>query len=80
MDSDLPAGYNFKQYKTPNEPYRLCQIYLGRDYRAVVMFPHGRSEAYWIHVFKKEGQREPQEIELAKSRAKANWNAIKGGS
>lgn len=80
VDDDLPPGYEFKPYSNVRAPYRLCQIYVGpnNDYRAVVIFPDGRLDAYWIYAFKKEQLNERREVELAKSRAKDLWDTIKG--
>lgn len=41
------------------------------------MFLDGRSDAYWIYAYKKEGNREPQEMELARKRAKQFWETVK---
>jgi len=55
----------------------IHRAHLGYDYRAFVIFPNGRLDAYWIHLFKKPGQKvPPKEIRLAKSRAIDCWNAI----
>lgn len=80
IDHDIPSSFDFTPYPI-NEPYRLVEIHLGYDYRAFVMFPNGRLEAYWIHLFKKTGQKvPPKEINLAKSRAQDCWNRITGSS
>lgn len=76
IDHEIPGSFDFTPYPT-DEPYRLVEIHLGYDYRAFVMFPDRRQEAYWIHLFKKTGQKVPlKEINLAKSRAKDCWNRI----
>ncbi|MGH2496708.1 MAG: hypothetical protein ACRDIV_18560 [Ktedonobacteraceae bacterium] len=79
MDGDVPSRYHFEHYKKVTDPYRLCHVRVGpnNNYRAVVMFPDGRANAYWIYVYKKEGNREPQEMELARKRAKQFWETVK---
>ncbi len=80
VDGDLNHRFRFEHYKEVRDPYRLCQIRIGpnNNYRAVVMFPDGCFDAHWIYVFKKEGQREPQEMKKAKSIAQEFWKTIKG--
>lgn len=79
-DNDIPKGFDFTPYPV-DEPWRFIEIHLGKDYRAFVMFPNGRVDAYWIHLFKKPGQKvPPREIRLAKSRAIDCWNRITGSS
>lgn len=75
-DNDIPGGLDFTPYPV-DEPIRFIELHLGYDYRAFVMFPDGRLDAYWIHLFKKPGKKvPPKEIKLAKSRAKECWNRI----
>jgi hypothetical protein len=75
-DNEIPSGFDFTPYPV-NEPLRLVELHVGYDYRAFVMFPDGRFDAYWIHLFKKPGRKvPPKEIRLAKSRAIDCWNAI----
>jgi hypothetical protein len=77
-DNDIPNGFDFTPYAAGG-PWRFIELHLGYDYRAFVMFPNGRLEAYWIHLFKKPGQKvPPKEIGLAKSRAIDCWNTIQG--
>lgn len=81
-DAQLYARYNYKKLKYKQRPYfRLFQIRVGPNrknlsYRAVVMFYDEQVGAIWIHAFKKEGDSEPQEIELAVARADECWNKI----
>jgi hypothetical protein len=35
-------------------------------------------EAYWIYAYKKEGKREPQEMERSRNYAKRFWDMKKG--
>ena len=71
-------GFDFTPYAAGG-PWRFIELHLGYDYRAFVMFPNGRLEAYWKHLFKKPGQKvPPKEIGLAKSRAIDCWNTIQG--
>jgi hypothetical protein len=81
-EAQLRARYRYKEphYKHRSY-YRLFQIYVGANrksivYRAIVMFYNGQLRAAWIHAFKKEGDSEPQEIELAVARADEYWNKI----
>ncbi len=77
-DNEIPEGFDFTPYPV-DEPWRFVELHLGYKYRAFVMFPNGRLDAYWIHLFKKPGQKvPPKEIRLAKSRAIDCWNAING--
>lgn len=79
-DNEIPKGFDFTPYPI-DEPWRFVEIHLGYDYRAFVMFPNGYLDAYWIHLFKKPGQKvPPREINLAKLRAKDCWNRITGSS
>ncbi len=79
-DNDIPGGFDFTPYPV-DKPWRFIEVHLGYDYRAFVMFPNGRSDAYWIHLFKKPGQKvPPKEIRLAESRAIDCWNTIKGAN
>ncbi len=74
-DNDIPKGFDFTPYSADG-PWRFIELHLGYDYRAFVMFPNGRLDAYWIHLFKKPGQKvPPKEIRLARSRAIDCWNA-----
>lgn len=81
-DQQLKAQYKYKKPRYKNRPYyRLIQIYVGANrksevYRAIVMFYEAQSKAAWVHAFKKEGDSEPQEIELAVARADEYWNKI----
>lgn len=78
-DNDIPSGFDFTPYPA-DEPYRFIQVRLGHDYRAIVIFPDGRLDAYWIHLFKKSGQKAPpKDLKLAKSHARDCWNTIKKG-
>lgn len=75
-DYDIPSGLDFTPY-TADGPWRFIELHLGYDYRAFVIFPDGRLDAYWIHLFKKPGQKvPPKEIRMARSRAIDCWNAI----
>jgi Phage derived protein Gp49-like (DUF891) len=77
-DNDIPRGFDFTPYP-PDGPWRFIELHLGYDYRAFTMFPNGRVEAYWVHLFKKPGQKvPPKEIRLARSRAIDCWNTIQG--
>jgi len=76
MDMELRNSYQIEVYVT--NPYKLWQIYLRRTYRAFVFFHKKRPEASWVALFRKGKQREQQEIEVAKARARVLWNQIKG--
>lgn len=81
-DDDLFFIYNFKPYEgVYNRPYELYQIYLGLKrenpiYRAAIMFYREFTKACWVHAFKKERQKEQQEVDLAISRAENYWSII----
>jgi hypothetical protein len=79
-DGDLPARYHFEHYKGIHDPYRLCHVRVGpnNNYRAVVLFPDGSLEAYWVYAYKKEGRREPQEMKRARDLASRYWETRKG--
>lgn len=70
MDMELRNGYQIEVHMT--NPYRLWQIYLRRAYRSFVFFRKELPEAYWIALFRKGKQREQQEIEVAKERARSS--------
>ena len=77
-DNDIPGGFDFTPYSV-EEPWRFVELHVGYDYRAFMMFPNGRLDAYWIHLFKKPGQKVPRkEIGLAISHAIDCWNSING--
>jgi hypothetical protein len=77
-DGDLPPRYGFEHYKNVHDPYRLCHIRVGanNNYRAVVLFPNGLLEAYWVYAFKK-GTKQNQEMNHARNCAKAYWETRK---
>ncbi len=74
-DQDIPGGFAFKVIDNVSGRYRLCQIKATRDYRAEVMFPHGGSEAIWIHLFRKKGRKNKEDIRTAQKRAEETWIA-----
>jgi len=76
MDLELRNGYQIEVHLT--NPYKLWQIYLRRTYRAFVFFHKKAPDAYWVALFRKGKQREQQEVEVAKTRARELWNHIKG--
>jgi hypothetical protein len=79
-DNDIPGSFDFTPYPV-QEPWRFVELHVGYDYRAFVMFPNGRVDAYWLHLFKKPGRKVPRrEIKLAESRARDCWNRITGSS
>jgi len=77
-DGELPSGFQFEAYLKVAEPYRLCQIRVGpkRGYRALVMIPDGGSDAYWIYVFKKVKDRQPEDMKRARSIAQRLWDEL----
>jgi hypothetical protein len=75
-DQDIPTSFDFTPYEV-DDPWRFIELHLGHKYRAFVMFPNGRTDAYWVHLFKKPGQKvPPREIRRAKSHAVDCWNRI----
>lgn len=78
VDSEIPKGFDFTPYSI-DEPWRFVELHLGHSYRAFIMFPDRRLVAYWLHLFKKPGQKVPaKEIKQAKSRALDCWDLMKG--
>lgn len=79
-DGELPTGFHFEAYLKVDEPYRLCQIRVGpkHGYRALVMFPDKSSDAYWVHIFKKVKDRQPEDMKRARLLSQRLWDEIKG--
>jgi hypothetical protein len=78
-DGELPTGFRFEAYLKVDEPYRLCQIRVGpkHGYRALVMFLDRSSDAYWIYVFKKVKDRQPEDMNRARLLAQRFWHQLK---
>lgn len=78
-DGEIPSGFHFEAYLKVNEPYRLCQIRVGpkHGYRALVMLLDGNSDAYWIYIFKKVKDRQPEDMSRARLLAERHWNELK---
>jgi hypothetical protein len=59
-------------------PYRLGQIRLGPNhgYRSLAMFLDKSSSAYWIYVYKKVRDRQPEDMERGRRIAQRLWNEI----
>jgi len=81
-DGDLPSGYCAEQDKEEVDgPYQLYQIRVGPNhgYRAWIMFLDESSEAYWVHIFKKVKDRQPEDMDRARVLARRHWNKIRRG-
>lgn len=78
-DGEIPTGFVFEAYTDIDGPYRLCQIRVGpnRGFRALVMFLNNSPEAYWIYVFKKVKNRQPEDIKRARELAQRLWDERK---
>jgi hypothetical protein len=81
-DGELPSGYCVEQDKKVGGPYKLYQIRVGPrcGYRAWVMFLDNSPDAYWIYAFKKEKDRQPEDMERARVFAQRYWEQIRRGS
>ncbi len=78
-DGELPTGFRFEAYLKVDAPYRLCQIRVGpkHGYRALVMFLDSSSDAYWIDIFKKVKDRQPEDMKRARLLAQRLWDELK---
>ncbi len=78
-DGEIPSGFHFEPYLRVDDPYRLCQIRVGpkHGYRALAMFLNRSSDAYWIHLFKKVKNRQPEDMQRARILAQQLWNELK---
>ena len=82
-DGELPASCCIEQdKKAVDGPYQLYQIRVGpgRGYRAWVMFLDNGPDAYWIYAFKKEKDRQPEDMERARTIAQKYWEQIRSGN
>ncbi len=81
-DGELPSSCCVEQNKKVDGPYQLYQIRVGpgRGYRAWVMFLDNSPDAYWIYVFKKTKDRQPEDMERARVLAQRYWEQIRRGS
>ena len=77
-DGEIPSSFFFEAYLHVDEPYRLCQIRVGpkRGYRALIMFLNRSPNAFWIYVFKKVKNRQPEDMERARIIAQKLWNQL----
>lgn len=77
-DGELPSGYYFESYTDVDGPYRLGQIRLGPNhgYRALAMFLDRSSNAYWVYLYKKVRDRQPEDMERGRRVAQRLWNEI----
>ena len=80
-DGDLPSGFHAEQDKEVVGPFQLYQIRVGsgnpRGYRAWVMFLDASTDAYWVYVFKKGKDRQPENMNRARVIAQRYWEKIK---
>ena len=75
-NDDLSPGFEFKQLDAQPGHYRVCQIYVGWDYRLAVTFIISQDRAYWVHAWKKTKMNNRNETDLAKKRAKTLWGEL----
>lgn len=77
-DGEILSGFEFEAYTGVSGPYRLCQIRVGpgRGFRALVMFPNDSSEAYWIYIYKKVRNRQPDDMDRARTLAQRLWDKL----
>ena len=77
-DGELSPGFHFEAYVKIDDPYRLCQIRVGpkQGYRASVMFLDGSSGAYWVYIFKKMKDKQPDDMKRARHLAQRFWNEL----
>lgn len=73
-DSDISPGFDVKQIDNQAGSYQLKQVQLMHDFRAAVLVPDRRSDAWWIDLWKKTRLRNEKEINTAKGRARQAWN------
>ncbi len=75
-DSELNRGpWNFKDMQgAPAKSAKLKQIDIGRNYRALLTIINIGDPRCWVlEVFRKTGQKNPQEVERAIGRSRTLW-------
>lgn len=77
-DGDIPAGFCLEAYHDIEGPYRLYQIRVGpkHGYRANILFLDRGSDAYWMYIFKKVKDRQPEDMKRARIHAQRLWNEL----
>lgn len=77
-DGEIPTGFVFEAYIDVDGPYRLCQIRVGpgHGFRAIVMFLDNSPEGYWIYIFKKVRDRQPDDMKRARTLAQRLWDEL----
>lgn len=77
-DGEIPSGFYFEAYLKVDDPYRLCQVRVGpkHGYRALVVFLDRSSDAYWIYIFKKVRDRQPEDMNRARVLAQRLWDEL----
>src|SRR5260370_29376469 len=73
-DSNISRGFEVKQIDNQPGEYHLKQVELTYDFRAAVLFPDGRYDAWWIDQWKKTRRRNTRELGVAKRRARQAWD------
>jgi hypothetical protein len=75
----IPDRFRYEEYKGVKGSYVVIQIYVGprRSFRATAAILDDRDEAHWVHAFKKQAQREPEHVALAKTRARDLWDKLR---
>ncbi len=81
-DGDLPSGFHTEQDKEVVGPFQLYQIRVGpgNGYRAWIMFLQESTDAYWVYVFKKVKDRQPEDMNRARVLAQRHWEKIRRGT
>jgi hypothetical protein len=77
-DGEIPTGFVFEAYTDGDGPYRLCQIRVGpgHGFRAIVMFLDNSPDAYWLYIYKKARNRQPEDMKRARTLAQRLWDEL----
>jgi hypothetical protein len=77
-NGDIPAGFYLEAYQDVDGLYQLYQIRVGPKHgcRVIIMFLDGGSDAYWVHIFKKVKDRQPEDMKRAHSYAQRLWEKL----
>jgi hypothetical protein len=78
--SPVSKGFDAKPIDNQPGAYELIQIELTHEFRAAILFPNGRTDAWWIDRWKKTKMRNQRELKTAQRRASLAWDSeIRGG-
>lgn len=75
-DEDISPGFRLDQLAHKKGRYRVIEIRVA-NWRIALMVLEDVSRAYWIHTWRKTGQRNPQDVDLAVDRAKTLYEHLK---